>query len=403
MIVRSLCRWFGLDVEIQPTTSQTDTKLLAVGSVLHEARGTDVVWGVGVNSKNRLAFPAGSKIRFLSVRGPLTRSAVLDQGFQCPPIYGDPGLLFPMLFDDEVRKRRAELELAAQRLGLRMPETIVIPNINDDRFLPYFASPDLDNGVMIVRPNLSPFTVAAYISAAKRVVSSSLHGLVFADVYGRPTTRMISQYEPEFKYSDYYLGTGRPPPMAYANVEAALDGVEAAPLDWDPAPLLEAFPFSKADRFRSLIVKRCLLKPGKFYRVTDFEGTVSPLSEGWARPSSGSVWTTQTWSKFEFVCREPIGPKAVLRMEVGTLAKGKGAFELLRVVHGGNMIASFRLERNEPSRSIFIPLPEPGPGGDVQLSFKVENASIPKDYSDSPDERSLGVWVSNFEIMSRGG
>lgn len=400
MVVRELARRYGLDIEIVPTIAPTPTKLLAVGSVLHEARGTDVVWGVGVNSKNRLAFPANSQISFRAVRGPLTRSVVLDQGLACPPVYGDPGLLFPMLFDDRIRQRRGELEADCAALGISMPETIFIPNINDDRFLPDYVGSSAFPQVMVVRPNWDPITVAAYISASSRVLSSSLHGLVFADSYGRSTSRVISQYEPEFKYTDYYMGTGRRPPQAYPTIAAALEGEESPPLDWDPEPLLQAFPLT-SERLRStLIIRTPEITPDRPIVVAEIDPENSPLLDGWSAPEGDKAWTVGLWAHLRFALRGIDTTQPVtLRLRVGTLAKGKGTYERLRVVRANAIISSHRIDRGDQAQEIDIPILGSDALGEISLSFKLENPSSPKQYvEDSDDERPLGIWMSHIAL-----
>lgn len=399
MVVDALCRKFGISLDILPTSLPTRSKILAVGSVLHEARGSDVVWGVGINSKHRSLLPKDSNIRFNAVRGPLTRFAIHDQGFDCPEVFGDPGLLFPMLFDKEIRTRRGELELAARDLGVKMPETIVIPNINDDRFLPYFAEPKLDGSVMFVRPHIDPITVAAYISAASRVISSSLHGLVFADVYGKSITRMTSQYEAEFKYTDYYEGTGRLTPRSYPDLQSSLDGEETPRLEWNPKPLLDAFPLFNEKLVDRLKINRFEMELNKTYEVADFELDRSPLVGGWAGPDNGSVWSLSEWASFEFFVKQSLPQDAFLRINVGTLSKGSGPFTLLRVVHNGAAVESHRIMRNAPGSLIDISLPKPDANNAYAFKFKIENASRPIDYNISQDERSLGIWVSNITLM----
>ena len=398
MVVQELCKRANLELTVLSTTSPTHSKLLAIGSVLHEARGSDVVWGVGVNSKHRSQLPRNSNIEFRAVRGPLTRSFVQDQGFKCPDVYGDPGLLFPMLFDHEIRTRRGELERGLSTLGAKMPETIVIPNINDDRFLPYFAMQEADDSVMIIRPNLAPITVAAYISSAKRVICSSLHGLVFADVYGRETTRLISQFEPEFKYTDYFEGTGRDTPIGYANVNNCLDSETIPSLNWDPEPLLRSFPFLDEQLVDRLKVRTFGVKPEKMYEIGTLINRESPLGQGWSEPHNNSAWTTKEWVDFEFILKESILSNAIMRMRVGTLEKGVGAFVVLRTIHKGKMIASHRIVRGEPSMLIEIPLPETESANEISLQFKIENASKPCDYGLGDDSRSLGVWISEFVV-----
>ena len=400
MIVKKLCEQHGMDLEVKATTSKSHSKILAVGSVLHEAQSSDVIWGVGVNSKNRLALPKSENLVFKSVRGPLTRSLVQNEGYQCPPVYGDPGLLFPMLYDKEIRLRRSEIEQAAKNLDLDMPDIIVVPNINDDRFLPYYSQGfSSAQKLMVVKPNLDPITVAAYISAAKIVVSSSLHGLVFAEVYGKETYRMTSQYEPEFKYNDYYEGTGRYAPQSYGTIEAALNSIPTPKLDWDPLPLLTSFPLLDKKLSDRLVSQSFKLKANATYFVKDIQPEASPFGSGWAEPSGGSVWMTDTWASFNFEAKDDIKPSSKLRIRLGTLSKGKGAFEIFRVVYSGKLVSTFKVPRDGDSIVVEIPLPAKTLGEELELSFKVENASSPKAFG-GDDERFLGVWVSEFELLS---
>lgn len=401
MIVRELCLRQGLDLEILPTVSSALPKLLAVGSVLHEARDGDLVWGTGVNSKTRLNFAQAAKVGITAVRGPLTRAVVMDHGLACPAVYGDPGLLFPMLFDDRIRTRRAELEADCALLGLRMPETVFLPNINDDRFLPDHVRTGDCPEVMVVRPNLDPITVAAFVSAASRVLSSSLHGLVFADAYHRSTVRVVSQYEPEFKYSDYYLGTGRRPPPAYATLTEALTGEAAHPLNWDPRPLLEAFPLASEEGRTALETYTPELHSDEVLQVSDLSSEKSPFRDGWAEPEDGRIWTVGHWAKLRFVPCGPAAGRGVLRMKVGTLPKGKESYELLRVMHRDTVLSTYRITRDGDQVDIEIPIPDMGSDREVMLSFRLEHPSKPKDFGIGADDRLLGICVSELVLVPR--
>ena len=401
LIVDRLSELYGNNLVVKATTSKTHSKILAVGSVLHEAQHNDVVWGVGVNSKNRLTLPRNSNLVFRAVRGPLTRKLVVDSGFSCPPIFGDPGLLFPLLFDKEIRLRRSELERSASELGMSMPDTVVIPNINDDRFLPDFCvGESASSSYMIVKPNLDPITVAAYISASKRVISSSLHGIVFAEAYGRSTYRMTSQYEPEFKYNDYYEGTGRVAPPAYQSIDAALNSVPTSDLNWDPLPLLHAFPLLDARLAQKLISYSYKLESGSTKYIQDLDPAMSPFGSGWAAPDSGAIWMTDTWSSFSCEVGETLNADAKLVLRVGTLPKGKGAFEVFRVVYNGKLVTSFQVPRKGSSIQVEIPLPQLCASEELELQFKAENSSSPLDYGLGDDKRSLGVWVSEFTLLN---
>ena len=240
--------------------------------------------------------------------------------------------------------------------------------------------------------------MAAYISAAKKVISSSLHGLVFAEAYGKETYRMTSQYEPEFKYNDYYEGTGRIAPPAFSTIESAMNSVPTARLEWDPLPLLTSFPLLDINLSERLITSSFKLKPNEPFFIKDISRDTSPFGSGWAEPSGGSIWMIDTWATFNCELSENLKQSAKLKLRIGTVAKGKGAFEVLRVVYAGKLVTSFKVQRNGDSIEAEIPLPMKLKGEELELSFKVENPSAPKDFGISDDERSLGVWISEFEL-----
>ena len=76
---------------------------VAVGSVVTRARRDSTVWGSGsFGSERRSLFKSSAEYR--AVRGPLTRSRLLDVGIDCPRVYGDPALLVPMHFWPEVEQ-----------------------------------------------------------------------------------------------------------------------------------------------------------------------------------------------------------------------------------------------------------------------------------------------------------
>ena len=70
-------------------------KLCALGSIIDNetlaSGGT--FWGSGT-FHNDLKYYA-SKCNFLAVRGPLTRKILINAGYKCREIYGDPALLLP--------------------------------------------------------------------------------------------------------------------------------------------------------------------------------------------------------------------------------------------------------------------------------------------------------------------
>jgi len=197
-------------------------RLLAVGSILSLARPGDTVWGIGVNGKSLDKPYALSTVSFRAVRGPLTREFVNRNGGQCPEIYGDPGLLVPRLW--------SEHELAGPRHDIT-----IVPNLND---LPLYDLSD----PRILLPTTPLSACLSRIRNSRFVTGSSLHGIIVAEAFGIPARLINSGVEPAFKYNDYYMGSGRGGFKAARNIEEAVALGGEPPIDWDPSPLLSAFP-----------------------------------------------------------------------------------------------------------------------------------------------------------------
>jgi pyruvyltransferase len=204
--------------------SRTGNRLLAVGSILRMARDGDVLWGIGANGKSlRDPFPF-QDLDVRAVRGPMTAELLRGMGIEVPEVYGDPGLLVGQLWSREYLR------------GPQPPRSVtVVPNLNDLR-----ETGLEDERYLDPRSNLQ--TVLATIAASAFVTGSSLHAIVIAESLGIPARLVRSAHEPDFKYLDYYLGSGRAGFEAAASVEQAIVlGGEPAPR-WDAAALLDAFP-----------------------------------------------------------------------------------------------------------------------------------------------------------------
>lgn len=201
-----------------------DGRLLSVGSVLHQARDGDVVWGAGRNGK----IPA-EKHRFASldvraVRGPRTREFLAQRGIDCPTVYGDPALLLPDLVPELADVDRTE-------------DVTVVPNFNDLR---------RDRGRWprrVLDPCSPLWRCLRRIVSSRLVVGSSLHAIVVAEAFGVPARAVRSTLEAEVKYLDYYEGTGRSDVRMAETVDEALSLGGAEPPQWDAGRLRAAFPY----------------------------------------------------------------------------------------------------------------------------------------------------------------
>ena len=168
----------------------------SVGATIFSSYQTTTIWGSGVHHaegiflKQLHYFPI-RRLDVRSVRGPLSREVLLKMGHRCPEVYGDPAVLMPLIYQPHVEKIhemlvisqiRTEVKFRAGHPGLRM----ISMNTNDYK------------------------AVIDAIASSKKVISSSLHGIILAEAYGVPAV-MFRSYDKsvDFKYLDYYASTGR--------------------------------------------------------------------------------------------------------------------------------------------------------------------------------------------------
>ena len=216
--------------------TKKDSHLYSVGSIILLGYQDAVVWGSGIltaPSTTRTFFHRAlfRKLDIRAVRGPLTRNVLLELGHRCPEVYGDPGCLMPMIYKPEVEKTL---------------DYLVIPH--------YLSQKELEDDIPaqnIVSMMTDDYrTVIDKICAAKKVISSSLHGIILAEAYGVPA--IFLQHRPkhfDFKYLDYYQSTGRDfGPSATSLAEAiSMDPGIAPDLTEMQKTLLRAFPYDLWD------------------------------------------------------------------------------------------------------------------------------------------------------------
>lgn len=222
VIVRRLLEQSVADSQTLPTLPVTERRLVAVGSILHFARAGDTIWGSGVNGKMPESKHTFDRLDVRAVRGPRTFDFLETRGLHPTRVFGDPGLLVPLVFD----------HLPALSLQKAHSLTIV-PNLHDH---PAWAThPDA------IDPTGDLVAILERIARSERVVGSSLHGLVVAESLGISATLIAPTAESMFKYEDYYGGTGRDTFPIARDLQQALSQ-EPDLMEWDPQPLIDAFP-----------------------------------------------------------------------------------------------------------------------------------------------------------------
>jgi hypothetical protein len=400
-IAQRLLARMGVDVTAVPVTAGGD-KLLTVGSVLHEARAGDFVWGSGVNGKTWVPdAKTATNISFHSVRGPISRLAAREMGHHVPECYGDPGLLFPILFHDEIEAKVAEIRRFYEEAGRRLPQVAIIPNINDERY--YFPEREhIPPEWLYITPFSDPIVVAACIRLVEHVVSSSLHGIVFSDAYGKSVSYLASRFEPTLKYDDYFLGTGREPVNPATSLAEAEAKANVAPLSFAPESIAKTFPFfDSRSGAQRLITETPVLQLGTRYTA----GTDHNLMfvRGWTHEPNRGMWSVGKEVELLLSAEPDIHEPLSLRVKLCALSAGKRAYEKLRVLAADKVLSAVTLQRNQPAIEIDLPLPGDRQTGLLHLKATLENPSAPAEFGLGEDRRELGVCIESFELRRATG
>lgn len=205
-----------------------------IGSVLGIVNDKSlVIWGSGfISSSSRFKIKPR---RICAVRGPLTRELIVNQGIDCPKVYGDPALLYPLFYRPNIKKK--------YRLG-------IIPHFIDknNQLMNIFKnSPD----ILIINILCETNELVDNICKCEVVASSSLHGIIAADAYGIPSIWIeLSEnvIGDGFKFYDYFESVGRKNEKPFritedTTVQEIFNEHKNYKIDIDLGKLLEVCPF----------------------------------------------------------------------------------------------------------------------------------------------------------------
>ncbi len=168
-----------------------------IGSILQRSTEKSLIWGSGLISVNAKCEKKPKKV--LAVRGPLTRQKLLEQGIECPEIYGDPALLLPEIYPGTSHKKE-------YKIG-------IIPHFNDKNDVSLKQNFSDNSEVLIIDiQNKDPMKVVDAMLSCERIISSSLHGIIVGDAYGIPSVWVEFEHPFEdghFKFQDYFKSVNR--------------------------------------------------------------------------------------------------------------------------------------------------------------------------------------------------
>ncbi|HEY9640179.1 MAG TPA: polysaccharide pyruvyl transferase family protein [Coleofasciculaceae cyanobacterium] len=253
-------------------------KLACVGTIGHALKNGEVhLWGTGIDkAKNPIdrtltyyQRPPDTQFQIHALRGPFSAQTFRQQGLDAPEVYGDPVWFLPAIFQPAIEKRHelgvivhlSELEtltetarIREELIRYRIPQSLA----QDIRIISTLTQPTLEGLEAKVKE----------ITACKRIISTSLHGLIIAETYqipcayfkftgsgGHVVQLQDEQERIDHRFRDFYSGLGLHRLFVYGQEleqatrwEKVISAVDQGwqPLDWSAASFLETFPLPLA-------------------------------------------------------------------------------------------------------------------------------------------------------------
>lgn len=251
--------------------------MAAVGSIgQNYARGEVWFWGTGSShyvsgsggDKQLYSRPADTDVHITATRGPFSRKWLNDGApVAADSVFGDPVWILPDYYPAPVEKKW-DLGVLIHLVDLADRDFEAHPK----DYARYVVPEEFSGSVKLLN-TVTPKTVEGLkqrlddILSCRRIVSTSLHGLVFAESYGIPCLYfgvrganpglsvvhldVNDEKQIDTRFTDLYLGMGKPAlpiyvqnrklPTDWADVMKAVDkGWE--PVSFDPQPMIDACP-----------------------------------------------------------------------------------------------------------------------------------------------------------------
>lgn len=265
----------GLDVLRIPSKSQS-LRMGCVGTIGHGFAGGEVYfWGTGSSLWSNPSAPReewkpfeiGPDSRFVvtATRGPVSEKILTGGKEGSVGVYGDPVWLLPRFYAPAIPKKwKLGIIVHLSELSDRATEAHLRPEL-----VRYQIPEGLRDHVHIIN-TVGPISVGAIrdkldeILACERIVSTSLHGMVFAESYGIPCLHFPTQGPQglnerdlgegctlDLRVIDLYRGLGLSSLPVYSQPaaqptdwDALIDSIDTAwsPRAFDDQALIDAFP-----------------------------------------------------------------------------------------------------------------------------------------------------------------
>jgi len=209
----------------------------STGSVMHFTKDDSIVWGTGCIDENMVG---DTPKKVYAVRGPLTRQQLLKRNIDCPEVYGDPALLYPMIYSPKVEKK--------YKWGI-IPHYIEFESEEDRNVIRNLEK----QGFKVIDICSGEKEFIDELLEVENVISSSLHGLIVADAYGIPNARVNISNKligGDFKFKDYCLSVDRDIDLGHQlNIDTEVGDIENLnfnkKIKFDSELLLESNPWTR--------------------------------------------------------------------------------------------------------------------------------------------------------------
>lgn len=169
-----------------------------VGSVINVFPKNDkiIIWGSGVANPNLPLTYVPRKVN--AVRGPLTLEYLKKSGVKCNAVYGDPVLLIKRIYNPTITVKKYKYGIICHYEDVT-PQLDLLIKERTDIFK-----------IEIIRDLNNPYEIIDEILSCENIVSSSLHGLILADLYEIPNVWVFFENFEKltFKFFDYYQSIG---------------------------------------------------------------------------------------------------------------------------------------------------------------------------------------------------
>lgn len=168
-----------------------------IGSIIDKVyiNENTIIWGSGVKSEYTDLSEMVRPKKICAVRGPLTRKKLIENGFDCPDVYGDPALLLPLFYKPNSKKKFKIGIIKHWRTKFNY-EIFKREDIINIKFSGYEKWTDVIDDIL----------------SCEYIVSESLHGIIIAEAYNIPNLWVDIELEKLensiFKFHDFFKSIG---------------------------------------------------------------------------------------------------------------------------------------------------------------------------------------------------